>query len=404
MPKIAKELTPLAINKIKERGWHAVGHVAGLGLKVSKTGARSWVMRIMIGGKRRELGLGSYPTTQLASARDRARSTRDQIFAGHDPSVAKRAAKSALMAAKAKSVTFKKLAEQYIEQHESAWKNSKHAAQWVSTLETYAFPVCGNMVVSDITTPVVLKILEPIWPSKTETASRLRGRIEAIIDYGIAKGLREGPNPARWKGHLSLTLPAKRRVSPVIHHKSLPVKEMPAFFKSLKEMEGTAARALELLTLTAVRSGEVRGMVWDEIDLKEKTWTIPAQRMKGGREHRVPLSNSAIVVVKNLKEQAKSKLVFEGGKSGRQLSDMALTQVMRRMNANGVPHGLRASFRNWTAEETTYPNEVAEMALAHAVINAVEAAYRRGDLFEKRRKMMDEWANFLNSKGKKNES
>ena len=261
MPKIAKELSPLAISKIKTPGWHAVGHVAGLGLKLSSTGTRSWVMRVMVGGKRREFGLGSYPTTQLASAKDRARSTRDQIFAGNDPSVAKREAKSALMAAKAKSVTFKKLAEQYIEQHESAWKNSKHAAQWVSTLETYAFPVCGNMVVSDITTPVVLKILEPIWPSKTETASRLRGRIEAIIDYAIAKGLREGPNPARWKGHLALTLPAKRRVSPVVHHKSIPVEQMPPFFKSLKEMDGTAARALEFLILTAARSGEVREML-----------------------------------------------------------------------------------------------------------------------------------------------
>jgi len=395
MPKIAKELTPLAINKIKERGWHAVGHVAGLGLKVSKTGARSWVMRIMIGGKRRELGLGSYPTTQLASARDRARSTRDQIFAGHDPSVAKRAAKSALMAAKAKSVTFKKLAEQYIEQHESAWKNSKHAAQWVSTLETYAFPVCGNMVVSDITTPVVLKILEPIWPSKTETASRLRGRIEAIIDYAIAKGLREGPNPARWKGHLALTLPAKRRVSPVVHHKSIPVEQMPPFFKSLKEMDGTAARALEFLILTAARSGEVREMLWDEVDLKAKTWTVPAQRMKGGREHRVPLSNSAIGILENMKQQAKYKFVFEGNKLGKPLSDMSLTTVMRRMKIDAVPHGLRSSFRDWIAEETAFPNEVAEMALAHTVGNAVEAAYRRGDLFEKRRKMMDDWSKYL---------
>jgi integrase len=395
MPKIAKELSPLAISKINERGWHAVGHVAGLGLKLSSTGARSWVMRVMVAGKRREFGLGSYPTTQLASAKDRARSTRDQIFAGNDPSVAKREAKSALMAAKAKSVTFKKLAEQYIEQHESAWKNSKHAAQWVSTLETYAFPVCGNMVVSDITTPVVLKILEPIWPSKTETASRLRGRIEAIIDYAIAKGLREGPNPARWKGHLALTLPAKRRVSPVVHHKSIPVEQMPPFFKSLKEMDGTAARALEFLILTAARSGEVREMLWDEVDLKAKTWTVPAQRMKGGREHRVPLSNSAIGILKNMKQQTKSKFVFEGNKLGKPLSDMSLTAVMRRMKIDAVPHGLRSSFRDWAAEETVFPNEVAEMALAHAVGNAVEAAYRRGDLFDKRRKMMDDWAKYL---------
>ena len=395
MPKIAKELTPLAISKIKDQGWHAVGHVAGLGLKVSSTGSRSWVMRVMVGGKRREFGLGGYPTTQLASARDRARSTRDQIFAGHDPSVAKREAKSALIAAKAKSVTFKKLAEQYIEQHESAWKNPKHAAQWVSTLETYAFPVCENMVVSDITTPVVLKILEPIWSVKTETASRLRGRTEAILDYAIAKGLREGLNPARWKGNLSLTLPAKRRVSPIVHHKAIPVKEMPTFFYKLSEMDGTASRALEFLTLTAVRSGEVRGMLWDEVDLKAKIWTIPAERMKAKREHRVPLSPIAIEILKNMKREAKSQLVFEGGKSGKPLSDMSLTAVMRRMKIDAVPHGLRSSFRNWTAEETDFPNEVAEMALAHAIGNAVEAAYRRSDLFEKRRKMMDDWASYL---------
>jgi integrase len=397
MPKIAKELSPLAVSKIKDQGWHAVGHVAGLGLKVSSTGARSWVMRVMIGGKRREFGLGGYPTTQLASARDRARSIRDQIFAGHDPSVAKREAKSALIAAKAKSVTFKKLAEQYIEQHESGWKNSKHAAQWVSTLETYAFPICGNMVVGDITTPIVLKILEPIWVTKSETASRLRGRIEAVLDYATAKGLREGSNPARWKGHLALTLPSKRKVSPVKHHPAVPVKDMPLFFKSLKQREGTAARALEFLTLTAARSGEVRGMQWDEVDLSKKVWLVPAIRMKNKREHRVPLPTQAISLLKALPSRKSGGLVFPGSKPTTKLSDMSLTAVMRRMEVAAVPHGLRSSFRDWVGEETSYPREVAEMALAHTVGNAVEAAYRRGDLFDKRRLMMEEWAGYLTS-------
>ena len=260
MPKIAKELTPLAVSKIKLTGWHAVGQVAGLGLKVSPSGARAWVLRTMVAGKRREFGLGGFPTVTLASARERARSTLDAVFAGVDPIAAKREAKSALIAKKAKAVTFKKLATQYIDQHESGWKNSKHAAQWTSTLASYAFPVCGDMVVAEITTPIVLSILEPIWAIKTETASRLRGRLEAILDYATAKGLREGPNPARWKGHLSLTLPAKRRISPVVHHKAIAVKDMPAFFTSLNQMEGTAARALSFLTLTAARSGEVRGM------------------------------------------------------------------------------------------------------------------------------------------------
>lgn len=251
------------------------------------------------------------------------------------------------------------------------------------------------MVVADITTPVVLNVLEPIWTTKTETASRLRGRLEAILDYATAKDLREGPNPARWKGHLALTLPAKRKVSPVIHHRALEVKEMPNFYKALKVMEGTAAKALSFLVLTAARSGEVRGMEWDEVDLSTMIWTIPAERMKAKREHRVPLSEAAISILKSIQKNPKSKLVFDSTKDGKPLSDMALTAVMRRMKVDAVPHGMRASFRNWSAEETAYPNEVCEMALAHAVGNAVEAAYRRGDLFEKRRQMMNDWEKFL---------
>ncbi len=397
MPKVAKELTPLAVSKIKDTGWHAVGHVSGLGLKVAPSGSRAWVLRTTVGGKRREFGLGGFPTISLASARERARTILDKIYAGSDPLTAKREAKVALMAQKAKEVTFKNLAQQYIDQHESGWKNSKHAAQWTSTLDTYAYPICGGMVVADVTTPIILNILEPIWTTKTETASRLRGRIEAILDYATAKGLREGPNPARWKGHLALTLPAKRRVSPVVHHRALEVKEMPDFYQSLKTMDGTSARALEFLILTAARSGEVRGMEWDEVDLVNKVWSVPAERMKAKREHRVPLSNIAIDILKALERNVKSKLVFESTKAGKPLSDMALTAVMRRMKVDAVPHGMRSSFRNWSAEETSYPNEVCEMALAHTVGNAVEAAYRRGDLFEKRRQMMNDWALFLAS-------
>ncbi len=397
MPKVAKELTPLAVGKIKVTGWHAVGHVSGLGLKVAPSGSRAWVLRTTVAGKRREFGLGGFPTISLVSARERARAILDKIYAGSDPLTAKREAKVALMAQKAKEVTFKNLAQQYIDQHESGWKNSKHAAQWTSTLDTYAYPICGGMVVADITTPIILNILEPIWTTKTETASRLRGRIEAILDYATAKGMREGPNPARWKGHLALTLPAKRRVSPVVHHRALEVKEMSDFYISLKTMDGTAARALEFLILTAARSGEVRGMEWDEVDLVNKVWSVPAERMKAKREHRVPLSNIAIDILKALERNVKSKLVFESTKAGKPLSDMALTAVMRRMKVDAVPHGMRSSFRNWSAEETSYPNEVCEMALAHTVGNAVEAAYRRGDLFEKRRQMMNDWALFLAS-------
>lgn len=395
MPKIAKELTPLTVSKLRRTGLHAVGGANGLGLKVMPSGSRAWVLRTMVAGKRREYGLGGYPTVTLASARERARAMLDQLFAGIDPAVTKKQAKSQLAAQKAKAVTFKVVAEQYIAQHEVGWKSQKHAAQWASTLETYAFPVCAHMVSADIDTATVLRILEPIWITKSETASRLRGRIESILDYATAKGLREGLNPARWKGHLSLTLPSKRKVRPIQHHKAIPVKEMPYFFKALKCREGNAARALEFLTLTASRSGEVRGMHWEEVDLAKKIWTVPAERMKAKREHRVPLSKAAIQLLQAQLSLKKGELVFPGSKPTKQLSDMSLIAVMRRMEVDAVPHGLRSSFRDWVAEESIYPNEVAEMALAHAVPNAVEAAYRRGDLFEKRQAMMEDWAKYL---------
>ena len=395
MPKIAKELTALAVSKIRRVGLHAVGGTSGLGLKVMPSGSRAWVLRTVVAGKRREYGLGGYPSVTLAAARERSRSMLDQLFDGIDPAETKKQAKSALAAQRARAVNFKTLAEQYIAQHEASWKNAKHTAQWTSTLTQYAFPVCGHMVAADIDTATVLRVLEPIWLNKTETASRLRGRIEAVLDYAAAKGLREGPNPARWRGNLALTLPAKRKVSPVEHHPAIPVKDVPMFFKALQEREGTAARALEFLTLTAARSGEVRGAEWTEIDLTRKIWTVPAQRMKAKREHRVPLSTQAVALLKSLPTMKLGGLLFPGLKPTSTLSDMSLTSVMRRMQVNAVPHGLRSSFCDWVGEMTHYPREVAEMALAHRVANAVEAAYRRGDLFDKRRSMMQDWASFL---------
>ena len=394
MPKVARELTPLAISKITKPGTHAVGGVAGLALRVYPKGQRAWVLRTMVAGKRREFGLGGYPSVLPSSAKDRARATLDKIFSGLDPIEEKQRQRSALRAAKAKAVSFSKVAEQYIAQHEAGWKNPKHAAQWVTTLSTYAFPVIGSVTVASVDTPLVLEVLEPIWTEKTETASRLRGRIEVILDYATAKGLRDGPNPARWKGHLALTLPARRKVAPVQHHAAIPVLEMPAFMKQLRGMDGVSARALEFLTLTAARSGEVRGMIWGEVDLKNKLWTVPASRMKAKREHRVPLSDAAWLILESIKRVNGVNLVFPGTRGGA-LSDMSLTAVMRRMGVEAVPHGLRSSFRNWTAEMTSYPNEVAEMALAHTVSSATEAAYRRGDLLEKRRPMMTDWAVFI---------
>jgi integrase len=398
MPKVAKELTALAVSKLRRTGLHAVGGVKGLGLKIMPSGSRAWVLRTVVASKRREYGLGGYPSVSLATARERARSMLDQLFTGVDPAETKKQAKSSLAAQRAKAVTFKTLAEQYIAQHEASWRNAKHTAQWTSTLTQYAFPVCGHMLAADIDTATVLRVLEPIWLGKTETASRLRGRMEAVLDYATAKGLREGPNPARWKGNIALTLPAKRKVSPVDHHAAIPLKDMTKFFKSLQKREGTAARALEFLTLTAVRSGEVRGAKWGEIDLTKKVWTVPAHRMKNNREHRVPLSTIAIVLLKSLPSKKADGLVFPGTKPMSKLSDMSLTVLMRRMQTGAVPHGLRSSFRDWVSEETAYPREVAEMALAHTVGNAVEAAYRRGDLFEKRRAMMQEWSEFISGK------
>jgi integrase len=378
-----------------------VGGINGLGLKVMPAGSRAWVLRTMVAGKRREYGLGGYPTVTLASARERARAMLDQLFAGIDPAVTKKQAKSALAAQRSKAINFKTLAEQYIAQHEAGWKNAKHAAQWTSTLETYAYPILGNYLAADIDTPSVLRVLQPIWTGKSETASRLRGRIEAVLDFATAKGLREGPNPARWKGNLALTLPAKRKVSTVKHHPAVAVKDMPSFFKALRSREGMAARALEFLTLTAARSGEVRGAQWNEIDLTKKIWVVPADRMKAKREHRVPLSTQAITLLKSLESKNADSLIFPSTKPTKKLSDMALTAVMRRMEMNAVPHGLRSSFRDWVGEETSYPREVAEMALAHALGNAVEAAYRRGDLFEKRRAMMNDWATYLSRTAKR---
>lgn len=394
MPRVAKELGALAVSRLKVPGWHAVGGVAGLGLQVTPTGARSWSLRTLIAGKRREIGLGGFPTVQLAAARDKARQTREMISQGIDPVLAKKTAASALRAAQARAVTFQTIAEQYIEAHEAGWGNPKHAAQWASTLKQYAYPDLGNLLVASIDTAAVLKVLNPIWTKKTETASRLRGRIERVLDYATTQGLRDGPNPARWKGHLALTLPRPSKVQKVEHHAALPVLEMPGFMKRLRASDGMGAKALEFAILTAARSGEVRGMRWAEVDLDAKVWTVPAARMKAGREHRVPLSGAAMAVLQDLPRPEGVDLVFPGTK-GQPLSDMSLTAVMRRLKVDAVPHGMRSSFRDWTAEHTHFPNEVAEMALAHVVGDKVEAAYRRGDLFEKRRQVMDAWASFL---------
>lgn len=393
MPRKAKELSALEVRNLTSPGLHFVGGVAGLALQVTATGARSWILRVQVGTKRRDMGLGGFPDVGLAQAREDARVARAKVRAGVDPIDEARAARSALIAAQLSMLTFQQAADAYIDAHKAGWKNEKHQKQWASTLQAYAFPKIGTVLVRDVELPQVLAVLEPIWKTKTETASRLRGRIESVLDWATARGYREGLNPARWRGHLDKLLPRPSKVAKVEHHSALPVADVGAFMVQLRSQEGLGARALEFAILTAARSGEVRGATWKEIDLEAGAWTIPGERMKAGREHRVPLSADAVELLKTLPRHADTNLVFVGAKGG-PLSDMTLSAVLRRMKAPCVPHGFRSTFRDWAAERTTYPNEMAEMALAHTISSKVEAAYRRGDLFEKRRRMMDDWAKF----------
>jgi len=340
------------------------------------------------------MGLGGYPEVPLAAARDAARAAREKIRRGVDPIEEAKQARSSLLSQQASAITFAEAATQYIEAHEAGWRNTKHAQQWRNTITKYANPVLGKLLVRDVTAAHVISVLEPIWRTKTETASRLRNRIELILASATARGYRSGPNPAAWRGHLDKLLPPPSRVAKKRHHPALPYAQAPAFMARLREQSGVGARALEFVILTAARSGEVRGARWEEFDEDSATWVVPASRMKAGREHRVPLSPAALQVLRAQREVAVNDWVFPGLKD-RPLSDMTLSAVLRRMGVAAVPHGFRSTFRDWCAEQTHYPNEVAEMALAHIVADKVEAAYRRGDLLERRRQLMDDWASFL---------
>lgn len=392
MARKAKELSALEVSRLTGPGLHFVGGVAGLALQVTVFGARSWILRVMIAGKRREMGLGGFPDVTLAGARDAARTARAKIKVGIDPIEDAKAKRSALLAARSASVTFSEAATAYISAKEAEWSNSKHAAQWRSTLATYAFPVIGNIFVRDIEQSHILRVLEPIWLTKTETATRLRGRIENILDWARVSGYRTGDNPARWRGHLDKLLATPSKVQKPEHHPALPFTEIGKFMAALRQQEGMGARALEFAILTAARSGEVRGATWDEIDLTAATWTIPAERMKMKREHRAALNDEAVALLQSLPRSG--DLIFPNSK-GAILSDMTLTAVLRRMGRGDITaHGFRSTFRDWCSERTNYPRDVAEMALAHAIGDKVEAAYRRGDLFEKRRLMMRDWGKF----------
>jgi integrase len=387
------KLTALAVSQAKRRGYYGDG--GGLFLQVSAGGAKSWVFRFKVDGKLREMGLGPTHTISLAEAREKALACRKARLDGRDPIDERSASRLAAKLDAAKAMTFKACAERYIAAHKAGWRNPKHAAQWPATLGTYVYPVMGALPVRGVDVGLVLKAIEPIWTTKPETAGRVRGRIESILDYATARGWRQGENPARWRGHLENLLPRKAKVRRVEHHAALPYAEIAEFMAALRQQEGVAARALEFAILTAARTGEVIGARWEEINIAEKLWTIPAERMKAGKEHRVPLSAPALAILEDLAKVREGEFVFPGGRHGRPISNMAMLMLLRRMDhADLTVHGFRSAFRDWAAERTTFPAEVAEMALAHTVSDKVEAAYRRGDLFQKRRQLAEAWAKF----------
>ncbi|MBO6581990.1 MAG: tyrosine-type recombinase/integrase [Hyphomonas sp.] len=395
-------LTAMLVRNASEPGKYHDGGGTGLYLRVEPNGSRFWVQRVTIKGRRREIGLGSPPVVSLANARDTAIDNKRVIRGGGDP-IAERA--------KAREVlTFDRAIDQYLETKLTEFRNEKHAKQWQSTLDTYARPVLGRLPVSEIEVRHVLRVLEPIWAKKTQTATRLRGRIEAVLSWATVAGFRIGDNPARWKGNLSELLPKPSKVARGDNHPALSLQDAPNWWRNVSTREGIAARAVQFACLTAARSGEVRGMTWSEVDLNQALWIIPAERMKANREHRVPLPGKAIEILKSLPRLKDCEFVFFSSKGG-MLSDMALSAVMRRLQhaeeAAGrigyrdprskrpaVPHGLRSTFRDWAAERG-YERDLAEIALAHNVGSEVERAYRRTDLLERRRAMLDAWAAFL---------
>jgi integrase len=393
MARASNKLSAVEVKSIGQKGMYHDG--GGLYLQVSAGGAKSWIFRFMLDGRSREMGLGPVHAIPLADARKRAAECRRMRFDGIDPIEARRIQRDEKKLDAAKSMTFDACAAAYIDAHKAGWRNAKHIDQWSNTLATYVGPVFGSLPVQAVDVGLVMKALEPIWQTRSETASRLRGRIEAVLDWATAREYRKGDNPARWRGHLDSLLPARSKVQKVEHHPALPYDELADFVAMLRSQQGIAARALEFLILTATRTGEVIGARWDEVDLGEKIWVVPAARMKAGREHRVPLSAAAAGILEEMKKVRESDFVFPGGKKGKPLSNMAMLAVLKRMDRGDLTnHGFRSSFRDWAAERTNFPREVAEMALAHTVGDKVEAAYRRGDLFQKRRQMMDGWARF----------
>lgn len=403
MPKKAKELSAIEIRQIVKTGLHPVGGVSGLMIQVSAGGSKSWILRVSTGevrtskaGKpfqaRRDIGLGGFPDVSLLMARQKARELREQLTSGIDPIADKKAAKAALSASRAMQITFEDAA--YRCHAIKEFSNVKHRKQWIATLENYAFGHIGKLPVASIELPHVLMVLEPIWREKTETASRIRQRIESVLTWATVAKHRKGDNPAKWDGNLKELLPAPKKIKKVKHHTALHWDLVPSFMADLRKRKGIAPRALEFAILTACRSGEVRGARWDEIDIAAKVWSVPAERMKARKLHRVPLSDAALALLEALPRMAGSELVFTAPRGG-ELTDAAMPKVLERMEVEAVPHGFRSSFKDWCRSATAYADEVSELALAHVNSDATRAAYARDELLPKRARLAEDWANYL---------
>jgi len=387
-------LSAVELKTLAESGYHHDG--GGLYLQVSAGGGKSWILRYSLGGKRREMGLGPFPTISLAAARKAASDARASTKTGQDPIALRDAERARQRLEEAKGITFDKAVDGFFTSNEAGWKNEKHRQQWRATLRSYASPIMGALPVASIDTSHVTRVLDPIWHVKPETASRLRGRIERVLDWARVRGYRAvGDNPARWRGHLKETYPSRKKLRQVKHLAALSIDDIPAAYERLRAADGTAALALQFIILTVARAGEALGATWSEVDLDEGIWTVAGSRMKAGRLHRVPLSREAIAVLRKLAALRTGAFIFPGATVGRSLSQSALLKAWRTITKTKTTvHGLRSTFRDWAAERTNAPREVAEMALAHAIGNKVEAAYRRGELMKKRAALMQQWATF----------
>ena len=389
MAKVVKRLTDLKVKRLTKSGSFPDG--GGLYLQVSKTGSKSWFFRYQVSGKGRKKGLGPYPTITLKMARDAANDCQVLRQQGIDPIQHEQQKKIEIELKAGRAKTFKYCAEKYIESHKAEWSNAKHEYQWTQSLTTYAFPFIGEVPVQDVDVGLVLEVLEPIWHTKTETATRVRQRMETILDWATARNYRSGVNSALWKGHLDKILPKPTKIRKVKHHPALPYIYVPEYFRELRTIDTLAAKTLAFIILTATRGGEARCARWDEFN--GDTWTIPADRMKARRLFRVPLSKEVLNILEEVKPMEKRGLVFPGSRGP--ISDTSVRMLLKQKYSDLTTHGFRSSFRDWCAEMSSYPREVAEAALSHVVKDKTEAAYQRGDLIEKRRRLMDSWEQYL---------